>query len=64
MRKPCAACGELHDILKTLAPKCLAAYVPATDEEIQAALDKGRRARIAFEEASHGNMPAAPWRFR
>lgn len=48
--RTCTACGLRHDVLESLPPLCFAAVKPVSMEKIQAALDKGRVAREAFEK--------------
>ncbi len=47
----CKACGLTHNILETLPDDCLAAVELATEEEIEAALEKGRQDRVLWEQA-------------
>jgi hypothetical protein len=53
---PCRACGQIHCILESLPPACLAACEPVPQQEIQAALEKGRREREAFEALNSGAL--------
>ena len=56
MIKECKACGRIHSIVESLAPHCLAFIRPKTEEEIIAALEKGRKNREDFEKA-HPTKP-------